>query len=140
MRKYIICHMDILDMVRKNILRKIEIMKKSLKEAKIAQLNAPSAMESHSDTTKSEMEKLVTALEIDISRQKNYLSLVPNNLTPSNQKIELWKNVRVNNKGILMNIIIVPDGMGGDTIDGIRLVSETTPLVLQIKKGEIEVL
>ncbi|KKS32445.1 MAG: hypothetical protein UU93_C0007G0050 [Candidatus Amesbacteria bacterium GW2011_GWA2_42_12] len=127
-------------MVRKNILRKIEIMKKSLKEAKIAQLNAPSAMESHSDTTKSEMEKLVTALEIDISRQKNYLSLVPNNLTPSNQKIELWKNVRVNNKGILMNIIIVPDGMGGDTIDGIRLVSETTPLVLQIKKGEIEVL
>ena len=132
--------MDILDMVRKNILRKIEIMKKSLKEAKIAQLNAPSAMESHSDTTKSEMEKLVTALEIDISRQKNYLSLVPNNLTPSNQKIELWKNVRVNNKGILMNIIIVPDGMGGDTIDGIRLVSETTPLVLQIKNGEIEVL
>lgn len=132
--------MDVLDVVRKNILRKIEIMEKSLKEAKIAQLNAPSAMESHSDTTKSEMEKLVTALEIDISRQKNYLSLVPSNLTPSNQKIELWRNIKIDNKGILMNIILVPDGMGGDTIDGMRFVSETTPLVQGIKNGEIKVL
>lgn len=132
--------MDVLDVVRKNILRKVEIMEKSLKEAKIAQLNAPSAMESHSDTTKSEMEKLVTALEIDIRRQKNYLSLVPNNLTPSNQKIELWRNVKIDNHGMIMNIIIVPDGMGGDTVDGVRLVSETTPLVQQIKNGGVKVL
>lgn len=120
------------DLIRKSIEKKIELFKKSLKEARLAQQNAPSANESHSDTTRSEMEKMVTALEINIQRQKNYLKLIPLDSRPSNGKVGLWQYAKLNNGGEPMEIIVVPDGMGGDMVDGVRLVSEITPMVVAI--------
>ena len=119
---------DNLELIRKLFEHKLQILEKSLLEARIAQRNAPSAMESHSDTTRSEMEKMVTALEIEIRNIKEKIESIPASLTPPNGSVQLWQEVQINNTGTPMTVIFVPDGMGGDTIGQTKLISETTRL------------
>lgn len=119
---------NIIQRVKEVFLRKLEILQKSLQDAKTAQRNAPSAMESHSDTTRSEMEKLVTALEFDIYNLKKNIDKIPGNSSNG----PMWKVTKINNNGVEMTVMIVPDGMGGDIIDGVRLISETTSLAKRI--------
>ncbi|KKU72943.1 MAG: hypothetical protein UX99_C0037G0008 [Candidatus Amesbacteria bacterium GW2011_GWB1_47_26] len=57
--------MDWGEKVRENLQKRRAVLERALVEAKQAQKDAPSAMESASNTTRSEMEKLVTALEFD---------------------------------------------------------------------------
>ena len=101
--------------VRVNLQKRGMVLEKSLAAAKRAQREAPSAMESHSDTTKSEMEKLVTALEMNLGRLKE-----------SEKKLENYELRYFETDG--RKIVLVPEGMGGDKIGEILLVSETTPL------------
>lgn len=90
-------------------------MERALVEARQAQKDAPSAMESHSDTTRSEMEKLVTALELDLRKleedEKKLVSYTPKYFEVDGRKV-----------------VLVPEGIGGDKIGDVLLVSETTPL------------
>ncbi len=128
-----------LEQIRKLFEHKLQILEKSLAEARIAQRNAPSAMESHSDTTRSEMEKMVTALEIEINNLMKKMALIPNSQPPANSPAQLWQQVKVDNAGTPLKVIVVPDGMGGDTIGEIKLISETTRLgraILGKKAGE----
>lgn len=118
--------------IKQRFERSLEIMHKSLEQARIAQKNAPSAAESHSDTTRSEMEKLVTALEIDIGKLKQKMSQIPVEVEPNPKGVQLWRHIKIDNGGQVMELILVPDGMGGGTIDNTRLVSVTTPLGMAI--------
>ena len=114
--------MDLLDAVRQNFQKKLQVLYSALETAKIAQREAPSAMESHSNTTRSEMEKMVTALEIDIDSLKKQISQIPQKLSTDNK---LWKLVEIKN----MKILVVPEGMGGEVIGEIRLVSVNAPII-----------
>ena len=107
--------MDWGEKVRENLQRRRAILEKSLVAARRTQREAPSAMESHSDTTKSEMEKLVTALEMNLGRLKE-----------SEKKLENYEPKYYEVDG--RKVVLVPEGMGGDKIGEVLLVSETTPL------------
>ena len=117
--------MDLLDAVRQNFAKKLQVLNSALGTAKIAQREAPSAMESASNTTRSEMEKMVTALEIDIANLKKQILQIPDKLSTDNK---LWKLVEIKS----MKILVVPEGMGGEVINGVRLVSENAPLIKTI--------
>ena len=97
-------------------------MERALAEARQAQRDAPSAMESASNTTRSEMEKLVTALELDLKK-----------LGESEKKLENYEPKYFEVDG--RKIVLVPDGMGGDRIGEVLLVSETTPLGQKLVRG-----
>lgn len=101
--------------VRTYFLEKRGVLEKALLAAKFARDNAPTPTESHSDTTRSEQEKLAHALEDEIKVVNGYLKTL--------EKTEV-KYVEHNG----MKIVLVPEGMGGGMIDGVRLVSVNSPL------------
>ena len=91
--------MDWGEKVRENLQKRRMVLEKALANARRAQLNAPSANESHSDTTKSEMEKLVTALEINIIKLNGDLKKLEN-YEPKYYEVDGRK------------VVLVPEGMG----------------------------
>ncbi|MBI5358689.1 hypothetical protein HZB69_03660 [Candidatus Amesbacteria bacterium] len=97
----------------------IIVLNKALETAKVAQREAPSAMESASNTTRSEMERMVTALEIDIDTIKKNIKIMEN-YKPKYHK--------VTNNGKTLKIVLVPGGIGGKKIDDVMLVSESSPI------------
>ncbi len=107
--------MDWGEKIRENLQKRRAILGRALAEARRAQKDAPSAMESASNTTRSEMEKLVTALEQDLRK-----------LAEDEKKLAGYTPKYFEMEG--RKIVLVPDGMGGDKIDDVMLVSETTPL------------
>lgn len=102
--------------------KKRQLLLRSLEQARRARDEAPKPTESHSDTTMSEKEKLVTALEAEIKEfekglaELNKMSLAPVDLNE-------------------LKIILVPDGMGGGDIEGVKLVSVSSPVGQKIKNG-----
>lgn len=107
--------MDWKEKILKSLEQEIVVLEKALETARVAQRNAPSAMESHSDTTRSEMEKMITALEIDINTVKNNIKIMAN----YEPKYHELNNIK---------LVLVPDGIGGRKIDDVMLVSETSPI------------
>ena len=96
-----------------------KILEESLLQARIAQRNAPSAMESASNTTRSEMERMVTALEYDIARIKKQMKQLENFET---------KIMEVEVKGKKIKCCLVPAGMGGNKIGDLQMISVDSPL------------
>lgn len=111
--------MDIKSEIKSVFAGQIKILEESLSEARIAQRNAPSAMESASNTTRSEMEKMVTALEYDIARIKKQLKQLDGFET---------RIVEVEIKGKKIKCCLVPAGMGGNKIGDLQMVSVDSPL------------
>jgi hypothetical protein len=96
----------------------------SIEKTKDARDNAPSAMESHSDTRRSQAEKLVVALEIELDGLLKIVKRIVD--------IELlYLEVEINSQ--LKKFLIVPKDMGGIEIDKIRLISIDTPLGIVLK-------
>lgn len=96
----------------------------AIKKAKDARDNAPSATESHSDTRRSQAEKLVVALEIELDG----ILKIEDNL----QDVKLvYFEMTINS--VLNKFLLVPNGMGGAELNGIRFLSEDTPLGSEIK-------
>lgn len=89
---------------------------KAILKAKDARDNAPSAMESHSDTSRSQNEKLVTALELQLKE-----------LESVKHDVQLIYFEIKTNSGLKM-FMIVPMGLGGVEIDKVRLLSSDSPL------------
>lgn len=112
--------MDWGERVRKNLAKRKVVLEKSLAAAREAQRNAPTPNESYSNTTMSEMEKLVTALELDLKK-----------LNESEKKLDGYKPKYCEVDG--RKIVLVPEGMGGDKIDGVLLVSESSPMGQKLK-------
>ncbi len=111
--------MDIKSEIKIVFAGQIKILEESLSEARIAQRNAPSAMESASNTTRSEMERMVTALEYDIARIKKQMKQLENFET---------KIMEVEVKGKKIKCCLVPAGMGGNKIGDLQMISVDSPL------------
>ena len=101
--------------VRESLMSQREVLEKSLTAARIARDNAPAATESHSDTTKSEQERLVHALEDEIKIINGHI-----------KTLETVEVKCVEHDG--MKLLLVPEGMGGRKIGDVMLVSVTSPL------------
>lgn len=107
--------MDWGEKIKENLAKRRAVLERALAGARQAQKDAPSAMESASNTTRSEMEKLTTALELDLKKlresEKKLTSYTPKYFEVDGRKI-----------------VLVPEGMGGEEIGEVLLVSETSPL------------
>lgn len=115
-----------LKVIKKYIGDTIKILEKALKHAKTARDNAPSAMESHSDETRSRMESQVYMLEVKLKEIKVQLDAVPNEVNKEG-KIKLWNLVKISKNGQKELIVIVPNGLGGKKLKNLLLVSEESP-------------
>lgn len=117
--------MDKLQIVNEFLTRRKENLLKALEKAKGARDNAPGAMESHSDTSRSQYEKLVAALE----QQLKDLEETAKKINLSNKSFPLME---IGFNGEKRKFILVPEGLGGEETAEIRLLSENSPLGLQL--------
>lgn len=97
----------------------------SLNHAKETRDDAPSATESHSDTTRNQTEKMVIALEQKLIELDKLVKQIPTSIPT---KGKLWKVIESNVNGIKMKVVIVPEGLGGRKVGDIILVSENSEL------------
>ena len=112
--------------IQKIIDKKLLNIKKAILSAKNARDLAPSAMESHSDTTRSEKEKLINALQEELDKLD---SLMENISDLKLYKIKLGEEI--------MKVCMVPDGLGGEKVDDIRLLSFNSPLGKEISGKKV---
>lgn len=120
--------MDWLPEVKDLFQKELERLERALEIAREAQRMAPTPMESHSNTMMSEMEKLVTALEMDIAKHKEYMAKIPKDYLPDTGKLGEWKYTEVEVKGQKLKVVLVPEGMGGKKVGDVVLVSVGSPL------------
>jgi len=106
--------------------RKIKGIQNAISSAITARDMAPSAMESHSDTTRSEKEKLIYALESEL-----------NNLNKIKEKDLVLKIYHIQVGDNLMRVCLVPEGLGGETVGDLKLISEFSPLGKLIKMKNV---
>ncbi len=117
-------------MIKDKLLNKIiskrrQNLNEALNKAKEARDSAPGAMESHSDTSRSQYEKLVGALE----QQLKDLEETAKKINLSNKSFPLME---IGFNGEKKKFILVPEGLGGEETAEIRLLSENSPLGLQL--------
>jgi len=107
-----------------------ERLLKSIERAKEARDNAPGAMESASDTRRSQAERLLTTLEDQLKELDKYTNGV---------NLSQLSFVEVDINSVPKKFLLVPEGLGGEEIDGVRLLSVDTPLgqsLLNKKQGD----
>ena len=75
---------------RKKLLKRIESIRR-------VRDSAPSAMESASDTSRSESEKLVYVLEAELKNMDNVISKIPQNLSERDRELRVkdWQYVEI---------------------------------------------
>jgi len=93
----------------------------ALAKAKETRDNAPGAMESHHDTTRNQSEKIVGVLEEQLEGLEEDMKKVNSTNRP-------FPFMEINFNGEDIKFILVPEGLGGEKIDGVRLLSEASPL------------
>lgn len=120
--------MDLKIQIKQKLTEELLQIERSLVDARRAQREAPTPIESHSDTTMSEKEKLVTALEIERMTLKDLITKVG---------VEKYKYMEIDNGGVRMKIVLVPDGIGGRKIGEVLLVSVNTPLAKALLNGDV---
>ena len=99
--------------------QKISFLQLQIKDTEKARDEAATPMESHSDQTRQNAEQLIYALKDDLKKQRTLL-----------QKLSSYNPTKysVRNPSGLKDYLIVPDGAGGQTIDNVCLLAESTPL------------
>lgn len=104
-------------------------LEEALAHAKKACDEAPTAMESHSDTLRNQTEKLVIALQEKLKELDHFISQIPNedNVTYGSI-IKLWSQIELTIGETHMNLLLVPDGLGGKNMEGVKLLSISSEL------------
>ena len=121
------------DLVEKVIDDKLNTLENAITQAKSARDDAPSAMESHSDTTRASQERLVNALESEVDSINEIKKDFEASLTKKRGNIvTLWSYVEISLNEKDLEIIIVPEGLGGNTLENVLLVSDKSPLAQAI--------
>lgn len=118
-------HMYYLLEIKNHLTKEREKLVEALNHAKEARDDAPNAMESHSDTTRNQTEKLVHAFELKLYELDNLIQKIPNKVLSSSH---VWQLKEIKLNGINMTIVIVPEGLGGRKIGELFLVSESSDL------------
>lgn len=103
--------------------KKIDFLLQQIKNTEKARDEAATPMESHSDQTRQNAEQLIYALKDEVKRQRLLLN-----------SLEQYKAIlyTVRNTAGLKDFLIVPDGLGGQIIDDVYLLAESTPLAKNI--------
>lgn len=99
--------------------QKINFLQQQIKDTEKARDEAATPMESHSDQTRQNAEQLIYALKDEIKRQRLLLDKV------SGYKVITYS---VRNPLGLKDYAIVPDGLGGQTVNNTYLLAESTNL------------
>lgn len=113
--------MDKFEIIKNALVKEKQGLSIALNSAKKARDEAPSAMESHSDTSRAQNEKLVDALEQqlkEVETATEKLILVP----------DKFRYLEISLGGETKKFILVPEGLGGKEVGDIRLLSDNTPL------------
>jgi len=124
--------MDILAELKKTLEKNRENLVLSIERAKEARDKAPSAMESHHDTTRNQNEKLVAALESELKEFDRRIEKLPDKLLDNNEVISLWSLVKLKNADNKLSILLVPEGFGGKKLGDITTVTASTPLGMAV--------
>lgn len=114
--------------IRKHFLGKISFLQDQIIDVEKSRQASPSPTESHSDTSRSQLEKLANALIEELKQLEGYIKLVPeSNINPEN-KVEIWSYLEILLDGKKIKMVLVPQGMGGEKVEDIQLVSTESPL------------
>lgn len=131
--------MDHLTLVKNAFLKEQKIILDSLEKARETRDSAPSAMESHSDTTRSQYERLVFALEEKLKKIESDIKSIPDKVIPSD-KANIWHYCEIQTPNGLLKVILVPPEMGGKKAEDMLIISIDSPLgsiLLSKKAGDI---
>lgn len=130
---------DKLLVIKKSLEDEYKIIQNALNAATSARDSAPSAMESHHDTTRNQSEKLASNLNIQLTNLKNMIETLPKTLPEDQKRIDLWSFIELIGNNSRLSVILVPEGFGGKECDNVKLVSVQAPLgkyLLGKKTGE----
>jgi hypothetical protein len=119
--------MDKIKLIKSSLEKEKKTILNTIKKEKEIRDTSSSAMQSWSDTTRSQAEDLIFALEEKVKKIDELLKSLPENSKPS-KNIELWSYIEFTLGEIKMKAIIVPEGIGGKEVEGVKLISENTPL------------
>jgi transcription elongation GreA/GreB family factor len=114
--------------LKKHFNKRKSIILKAIESAKRARDQAPSAMESHSDTTRNQNEKMIEALLGELNLLNSFLKRTPEKQNQNKLNVEEWTYVKAGLGKNVIELCIVPDGFGGQVVEGTRLISIETPL------------
>ena len=130
--------MNYLINLKAHLINEIKKTEKVLAATRVTRDNSPTAMESHSDTSRSRLESEVTMHELRLKELKDTTGLIPGNSNCAG-KIGLWCYAKVQLPSNDLEIIIVPEGLGGTRVGEIQCVSSKTPIgsaLMGKKQGE----
>lgn len=113
--------------IQKCLERERKDLLNSIEKLVIARNESPLPSETRSDTSRIQADKMLLALKDQLVELDKLIHNLPKNIE-SSEKIDLWNYVELINSGTKLKIILVPEGYGGREIDGIKLISITTPL------------
>jgi predicted phage tail protein len=99
----------------------------TLKNEKTIRDSSPSAMQSHHDTTRNQTEKLIQALELQLKELEDKLKEIPDK-SRKTERVSLWNVVQINLVGNEMQVLLVPEGLGGKNMGAVKTLAVTTPL------------
>ncbi len=121
--------MNKLKFIKKYVKNERQSLLRALDAAEEARDSAPSAMQSWSDTTRNQTEKLVFALKKKLDNLENVASTIPDNTKSiSTDKISLWNYTEVKLGNLSMKLLVVPENISGKVVKKIRLISLESPL------------
>lgn len=119
---------DKLNVIKKSLEDEYRTIQNALNTAVSARDSAPSAMESHHDTTRNQSEKLASNLNIQLTNIKNMIESLPKALPEVQKRIDQWSFVELIGNNSRLSIIMVPEGFGGRECDNVKLVSVQAPI------------
>ena len=118
--------MDHLKNLKNYLLKEINKTNKILSATRISRNNAPTAMESKSDTSRSRYESEIEMHELKLKELQTIIKQIPNHKKDKGI-IELWSMAEVELSSNKLSLIIVTPGLGGTKIGKIQCVSSNTP-------------
>lgn len=127
--------MDYLKALSNRLKQDLEKTQRSLREVKKVREGAASAMESQHDMTRARAESEIEMYKNKIRELETSLKLIPKR-KPKEGQVGLWSYVETETGNGKMKAVIVPEGMGGRQIGGVRYISEKTPIGKRLIKNE----
>ncbi len=119
--------------VKQQLLSQKQLLQKQLHRAQISRDSAPSPTESHSDTSRSDYERLVAALTDKIMLLDEHLSIIPSSPPPSSATAKHWSYLEITLDHLPLYLLLVPPNLGGTKIDHVQLLSTSSPLGIHLQ-------
>lgn len=119
--------MNYLDALRGQFIKELKRTERALALTRAARDNAPTAMESKSDESRSRLEGEVAMHELRIKELEEKISLLPGDRKKT-EEIDLWSYAEVKLPFDVLHLVIVVEGLGGTKFEEIQCISDKTPI------------